>query len=308
MKFSMTRRCGVASDTSGEAAFAGAASSATPAGAGKRASGVLEIDAGQAIVLERDRPVRARELDAARVARIHRRRRLERAQRPVRELQRRDNRVLDFDRVEQRAGARVDADDRSPQVEHHVEGVNRLVDERAAAVERERAAPARAAVVFRRPVPLDPARAEDRPSQDAGLDERLERDDVRLQAVLEEDAEFHASLVGRRDQAVRALGGDVERLLDEDVQPTLRRRDPLAGMKRRRAPDGDDVHRTVIEKPFQAVVGDGAMRGGERLRLLDVPSVDRDDVDAGDRRGRARVRLADAACAEDADLHRISAL
>ena len=128
------------------------------------------------------------------------------------------------------------------------------------------------------------------------------RDDVGLQAILEEDAELDAGAIGGGDELVGLGGGDVERLFDEHVQAARGGRDPLIGVQRRRAADGDEVHRPVVEKRLEAVERDAAVELGEALRLRDVSPVDRGDLDARDCEGRARVRVADVSGAEDADV------
>ena len=159
----------------------------------------------------------------------------------------------------------------------------RLVDEGAAAVERERAAPSRAAVVFRRAVPLHPARGEDRPPGHAGVEHRLQLDDVGLETVLEEHAQLDARAIGGCDERVGPGRVDVERLFDEHVQPALGCRDPLLGVQRGRAADRDEIHRPVIEEALEAVERHAAIELGETPRLLDVAAVDRGDLDPGNR-------------------------
>ena len=63
---------------------------------------------------------------------------------------------------DQRAVLRVNAGDRSEQPQQQIDGVDGLVHQRAAAVERRFAAPARAGVVFGRAIPLHPARCQHR--------------------------------------------------------------------------------------------------------------------------------------------------
>ncbi len=67
---------------------------------------------------------------------------------------------------------------------------------------------------------------ENRTPKHAGVDHRLERDDIGLQPVLKEDAELDAGAIGGGDELVGLGRGDVERLLDEHVQAALDGRDP----------------------------------------------------------------------------------
>ena len=81
------------------------------------------------------------------------------------------------------------------------------------------------------------------------------------------------------------------------------RRDGLLGVESGRASDRHDVERAMLEKSIDAVVHDAAVRLREALGLLPVRTVNRRDLDAGDRACGTRVRVADVAAAEDADLH-----
>ena len=110
-----------------------------------------------------------------------------------------------------------------------------------------------------------------------------------------------------RDKLVGLCSGDVERLLDEHVEAARGGGDPLIGVQRRRAADGDEVHRPVVEKRFEAVERDTSVELSEAPCLRAVSSVDRRDLDARDCEGRARVRVADVSGAEDADSDRHSA-
>ena len=62
--------------------------------------------------------------------------------------------VLGFDFVKHGGGAGLHANDITEQPEEQIYGVNALIDQGAAAVERQSAAPARTGVVFGRAIPL----------------------------------------------------------------------------------------------------------------------------------------------------------
>ena len=66
---------------------------------------------------------------------------------------------------------------------------------------------------------------------------------IGLHVVLEEHAEPHASRVGRLDERIGALDGDVDRLFDQHVQAAPARGDALRGVQARWAADGHQVHR-----------------------------------------------------------------
>ena len=86
-------------------------------------------------------------------------------------------------------------------------------------------------------------------------------------------------------QRVDLRGGDVERLLDEDVQAAPHRGDRLLGVQARRAADGDDVHR-VREKGVEVGYDRRTGRVRQRRGLVAVLAVDGDDLDAVNRQRR----------------------
>ena len=77
---------------------------------------------------------------------------------------------------------------------------------------------------------------------------------------------------------------------------------PVLGVQPRRAADGDQVERPVIEERLERVAGDAAVPGGELLGVRARRRVDRGDVDAGNGGNRTRVRVADVAGADQSDV------
>src|SRR6266403_3435200 len=115
---------------------------------------VTEIGGDDAVVLEDDGAFGAGNFDAARIAGIGGGSGVENAQGAAREFENGGGGVFGFDLVKLRGGAGLDAYDITEQPEEQIDGVNALIDQSAAAIERERAAPARASVVFGRAIPL----------------------------------------------------------------------------------------------------------------------------------------------------------
>src|SRR5262245_8349349 len=74
-----------------------------------------------------------------------------------------------------------------------------------------------------------------------GIDERLCRVDVGMQAILEAHAELDACAVRLLEKSVHASSRDVDWLLDEHVQTVADRRNGLLGVAARRAPNDDEV-------------------------------------------------------------------
>src|SRR5207244_4640348 len=97
-----------------------------------------------------------------------------------------------------------------------------LIEQRAAAVERLRAAPVGAAIVLGRAIPRDAGAREDNRAERSAIDERLQLADARLQTILKDDAKRHARGVGCRDESVRSFGCDLERFFDQHVEAAAR--------------------------------------------------------------------------------------
>ena len=134
---------------------------------------VAHVAADDAILLDAHGPARARHLDAPRIPRIRRRGRFQRADRAVGELQPADDRVFDFDLVHQRAGSGRHAHDVAEPPQQKVDGVDALIHQGAAAVERARAAPFRLRVVLRWTIPLDAGTDQTRLPDHAAVDPLL---------------------------------------------------------------------------------------------------------------------------------------
>jgi len=105
-------------------------------------------------MLEDDGALGAGNFDAARIAGIGGGGGVENAQSTAGEFEDGGGGVFGFDLVELGGGAGLHANDIAEQPEEQIHGVNALIDQRAAAVESERAAPARAGVVLGRAIPL----------------------------------------------------------------------------------------------------------------------------------------------------------
>ena len=105
-----------------------------------------------------------------------------------------------------------------------------LVHQGAAAVERLGALPAALVVVRLRPPPFARRFAERQPAETARLDGRFQRSVGVAETRGKDGAELDAVPIAGLDDLVAALGGDLQRLLDDDV---------LAGLAPRRRPAPD---------------------------------------------------------------------
>ena len=264
---------------------------------------VLQIDRRERVAVEDQRAVRAGQLDAARIARVRRRRRFERAERTIRELEDGHGRVFDLDRMQQRAGLRRHAAHRSKQPEKQIDGVDPLVHQRTAAVERLRAAPPRLLVVRRRPVPFHARVGENRRAEPPAVDQRLHPQHVRLEAILKDHAERHASARRFGDERVNSGRRHIDRLLDEHVQPPPRGGDAVLRMQPGRTADHDEVERPMVEKPIERIERGGAVPAGKPFGVRVRRRDDGRHFHSRNVAKRARVRVADVAGADQPDVH-----
>lgn len=116
--------------------------------------GVPEISGDDAVVLENDGAFRAGDFDAARIAGISGGGSVENAQGAAGEFEDGDGGVFGFDLVKLSGGAGLNANDITEQPEEQIDSVNALIDQGAAAVERQSAAPARIGIILWRAIPL----------------------------------------------------------------------------------------------------------------------------------------------------------
>ena len=123
-----------------------------------------------------------------------------------------------------------------------IDVVNRLVHQGAAAVERLRSLPAALVVIRLRSPPLAGRLAERQAAEAPCVDGGLERRVRVVKPRREDGAELDLVLVARVDDAVAALGGDLQRLLDDDVLAGIRGRDGGLHVIAARRGDDDDVH------------------------------------------------------------------
>ncbi len=126
--------------------------------------------------------------------------------------------VFGFDLVKKCAGTGLHTSDVTKQPEEQVNGVDTLIDQGAATVKRECAAPARIGVVLGRAIPHHASVDDDRPAEEALIEPAFELTNVRLGAVLKDDAKLDVGLFCGFDEGVGARGADFNGLFREYVQ------------------------------------------------------------------------------------------
>src|SRR6266849_1217 len=213
-----------------------------------------------------------------------------------------DGGVFGFDFVQHGGGAGLHANYIAEEPEEEIDGVDGLVDERAAAVEGERAAPLEIGVIVGGAIPLDARVDEERLAEEAAVEPVLEALDVGLEAILENYCEFYVGFVGGGDEGVGFSCGNVDRLFGEDVEAVLGGGDALLGMEAGGSAEDDEVERFVGEEGGEVGERLGVVFGGEVGDGLRICAVDGGDLHAGDGAGGAGVGLRDVAGAYYADV------
>src|SRR2546425_689853 len=102
---------------------------------------MAQVGGDDAVVLEDDGAFGARNLDAARIAGVGGRSDVQDAEGAAGKFEDGDGGVFGFDGVEFRGDAGLDAANIAEKPEKKIDGVNALIDQSSAAVERKRAAP-----------------------------------------------------------------------------------------------------------------------------------------------------------------------
>src|SRR5262249_39800561 len=149
-------------------------------------------------------------LEAPRIAGVDRRRRLEDSEGPVGELEKRYEGVLCFDVMQRRGHAGLHVRRISKQPDQQIDCVYSLVDECAAAVKRQSAAPTRLRIIFWGTIPLHPGIGQDWPPEHPGVDQPLQAAKTRLETILEKHSQLDTRFLRFPNQAVGALRRDVD--------------------------------------------------------------------------------------------------
>ena len=157
------------------------------------------------------------------------------------------------------------------------------------------------AVVLRRAEPLHPRRYQQWPSEASSVHGVVKPDQIRLHVVLEKHAEPHTCGVGRLNQCIGPLDRDVNRAFRPARAGRVGTRRCPARHAGRGAAHSYQVHRRVREERFEVGVGRGAV-GAARRSAWQLPPWTA-TIEAPAIVGRARMRVADVARAEDADVH-----
>src|SRR6266699_3480139 len=148
-----------------------------------------EFGGDDAVVLEHDGALGAGDFDAAGIAGISGGGSVENAQGAASKFENGGGGVFGFDLVKKCAGTGLHANHVTQQPEEQINSVNTLINQGAAAVEGERAAPARIGVVLRRAIPLHAGVHYEGPAEKALSEPVLEFANVRLHAILKNHTE-----------------------------------------------------------------------------------------------------------------------
>ena len=171
--------------------------------------------------------------------------------------------------------------------------MNPLVDDCPSAVERQRAAPARICIIFRRSVPLHARIHQQRFAQHTAIDPILQFADVRLHPVLKNHSELHAGSLRRFDEFVGAARADINRLFRQNMHTLLGRRDALRSVEARRAPEDHEIHGSVREKSGEVRVRRAAVFAAQPLHFFQVAAIHRSNLNTRNRSRGSRVCFGD---------------
>jgi len=204
--------------------------------------------------------------------------------------------------VKRGGGAGLHANDITEQPKEQVDGVHALIDQGAAAIERQCAAPARIGVVLGGAIPLHAGIHEQRFAEQALIHPVFELANVRLDAVLENHAELDFRLSCGFDEGIGAYGADFDRLLREHVQAAAGGGDTLLRVQAGRATDDYQVHGAMWQEDVEVSIGGAAVFAAEAGDFFCVGSMDRGDFYSREGPGGASVRFRDVAAANEADV------
>ena len=222
--------------------------------------GQVPLQARLSLVVDRAAPA-AKELQPFGIAGEGRGRRLDQPEAAVRVVQQRQRGILDLDGMVQRARSGGDTHGHAGQPDQQIDGMDRLIDQHAAAFVLPRAAPGPAPVVRIGPMPEGVGAGPQQPAQPAGVQGLFQAEGEPLVPALENHAQGHAGTVTRGDHRI-ALGGVAgHRFLAQHVHAGLG-----CGQRHRRVQvvrgaDGDDIglrlrqQLPVIGVPRAAVLG-----------------------------------------------------
>jgi hypothetical protein len=190
------------------------------------------------------------------------------------------------------------ASDIAEEPEEQVDGVYALIDERAAAVERESAAPAGVGVILGRAIPLHASVDEEDFAKEILIEPGFELANVGLGAVLKKNSKADMGGICGGDERVGARGVDFERFFGEDMEAAARGGDALLGVKAGRAAEDDEIYLAMIEEGVEVFIRRAAKFMAEAADFLGVRAMDGGNFHAGDGAGSASVSFGDVASAD----------
>ncbi len=154
------------------------------------------------------------------------------------------------------------------------------------------------------PPPSNARARDDGRAERAAVDERLQLADRRLQTILKDDAKRHAGGGSGGDEPIGALGGDLERFLDQHVESAACGGRAVLAVQPRGRPDRDHVHLGACEKRLERVRRRGADSRCERPCAFERPTVNGDHGGPPKAVDSPHMRCADVARPDDSDAHR----
>ena len=202
---------------------------------------------------------------------------------------------------------RADFDDRPHQPGEQIDAVNRLVHQRAAAVERPGAAPRPAVVVLLRAKPFHVGIADREPAEAAGVDRALQLARRLVKARWKDRRQLDAVFFAFADDPVALRSVIFERLFDDDVLAGAGGGDGRFQMGAAGRGDRDASIPRIGQHCRESRIGGAASFGGKFLGGRGSRAEAGNELCPADVGDRPRVKSADRAAADDAesDGHRV---
>ena len=272
-----------------------------------QSTGNGQVPADDAVLLEHDAARVAADFDAPRIARAAGRGGFQCADRAVFKLQNGCSAVLDLDAARQCARERVHAAHGAHQMAEHIDAVDALVHERAAAIHRPGAAPGGGGVVFVRAEVLHRQAPGDDAPERARIKRAADLTHGRGEAELRDDADLRAGFPLGGDECVGLLERQAHRLFADDVLARAHGCDALRRVQPAGCADAYRVHIVPGEQRVEAFAGDDAgVCGGEALCAVKGATARSDKPGLGDGLHGLCVKFGDAAAADDAETNGIA--
>src|SRR5262249_53733684 len=123
-----------------------------------------------------------------------------------------------------------------------------------------------------------------------------------FETILKNYSELHSSFLAFQDEGIGALGIDIDRLLDQDMEPALCSRNTLAGVQSRWSSNNHHVHR-MRQEGCKIAVSYRVAVAAELIDFAWVRAINGCNLHTSTCPSRLRMRIADVSRADQANFH-----